>query len=477
MGKACFSMVIGSLELEAEVVVIGAGPGGYVAALRAADLGKEVVLVEERDRQGGVCLIEGCIPSKALIHAVEAVHAAKEAEAFGLTFEKMHLDTDRLRAWTGSVVDGLTNGVKALLKNRDVQVVQGRAAFTGSDTLSIAGGASSTCTFKHAIIATGSRVNVPAWATGLDIWTSVEALKLPEVPESLLVVGGGYIGLELGLVYAGLGSKVTLVEMTKGLLPGCDRDLVQPVLKRCKERFGEMLFEAVVTGATKVKGGYEVEIEQGGKKVTKTFSRIFAAIGRKPNTDNLGLAAAGVKLDERGLVEVDEQCRTSNRRIFAIGDVTPGFALAHKASRQGKVVAEVIAGQPSAFDNRVIPAVVFTDPEVAWAGLTETEAQEKGIAVKVGKFPLTALGRAKTMGRTEGSAKVISDPESGLVLGVGIVAAHASDLIAEAALAIELGATVEDLCVTIHPHPTLSEAVMEAAEAVYGHGVHVMARR
>jgi len=454
-------MVVGSLRQETEVVIIGSGPGGYVAALRAADLGKEVTLVEERDRLGGVCLLEGCIPSKALINFVELASAARDAAKAGLTFENLKIDPRALRDWTESVIESLTGGVGALLEKRGVEVIRGRAKFdAGID-------------FKHCVIATGSRINELPEAYDLPVWTSAEALTIPEVPERLLVVGGGYIGLEMGLVYAGLGSKVTMVEFFPRLLIGADPDLVQVVVKNCEKKFESILVNSKVAGLEKTASGFAVSIEHDGETRKDEFSQVLVAVGRKPNTDNLGLDTAGITTNERGLIEVSEEGRTNVPHIFAIGDVTPGPALAHKASREAKVVAEVIAGQPSAFDNRAIPAVVFTDPELAWAGLTEQEAQEKGIKVNVGRFPLSALGRARTMGRTDGLVKIIAEPESNLVLGVGMVGPHASELIAEGTLALEMGATLEDLMVTIHPHPTLSEAIMEATEVAAGRAVHV----
>lgn len=467
-------MVMGSLRQESEVVVIGAGPGGYVAALRAADLGKEVTLIELRKQRGGVCLIEGCIPSKALINSVEIVEAAKDAKKMGISFSGVDVDLDALRSFKDSVVTGLTKGVDGLLQKRGVQVIQGRARFESSTALAIEGGDVTGVDFKHCILATGSRVAELPVGKDLGLWSSTEALDIPEVPKRLIVVGGGYIGLELGFVYAGLGSKVTVVEFLPHLLGGADPDLVEVVKKRCEKRFESVMLGTKVTNIEKrKKGGFSVEVETKSGKQTLESDQVLVAIGRKPNLEEIGLENTKVELDEHGLVKIDEACRTSDPHIFAIGDITPGPMLAHKASRQGKVAAEVIAGESSAFDNRVVPAVVFTDPELAWAGLTETEAKEQGREVNVGKFPLAALGRAKSIGRTEGMVKVIADPESQLVLGVGIVAPHASDLIAEAAHAIEMGATLEDVAATIHPHPTLSESIMEAAEVAMGTVVHI----
>lgn len=466
-------MVMGSLRREAEVAVIGAGPGGYVAALRAADLGKEVVLIEERERLGGVCLLEGCIPSKALINAVEIVETAKAADKMGITFEGMKVDTGALAAWTESVVQGLTAGVKGLLDRRSVEVIHGRARFANNQSLAIEGSDVSAVDFRRCIIATGSRINELPTGYNLPLWSSAEALKVPNVPQRLLVVGGGYIGLELGLVYAGLGSKVTMVEFFPSLLIGADPDLVKVVVNNCEKKFESILVESKVIGVEQTSAGFAATIEHRGDKRTEEFDQVLIAIGRKPNTDKLGLENTKIVANEKGIIEVSAEGRTVEPHIFAIGDVTPGPQLAHKASREAKVVAEVIAGQPSAFDNRAIPAVVFTDPELAWAGLTEREAHEEGIKVKVGRFPLAALGRARTLGRTDGLVKVLSDPESKRVLGVGMVGPHVSEMIAEGTLALEMGATLEDLMVTIHPHPTISEAIMEAAEVAAGTAVHL----
>jgi dihydrolipoamide dehydrogenase len=467
-------MVMGSLKQEAEVAVIGGGPGGYVAAIRAADLGKEVLLIEERDRLGGVCLLEGCIPSKALINAVELVNSAREAKKMGITFKDIAIDLQGLQGWKNRVVDGLSKGVDMLLKKRGVEVVRGRARFTGPKSLAVEGGEVSGVDFRHCIIATGSRVAELPAAEGVPVWTSTEALELREIPETLLVIGGGYIGLEMGLVYAGLGSKVTVVEFMPSLLTGPDPDLTQVVVKSCEKRFESIQVDSKVTGIEKTSSGFAVTVESMGETSKQEYGAVLVAVGRKPNSENLGLDSTKVVVNERGFIETDEECRTADQNIYAIGDVTTGPMLAHKASREAKVAAEVIAQHQSAFDNRAIPAVVFTDPEIAWSGLTEQEAQAQGLNFKVGRFPLRALGRARTLGRTDGLAKIISDAESGLILGVGLVGPQASELIAEGTLALEMGATLEDLMVTIHPHPTLSEAVMEAAEVAAGAGVHVL---
>lgn len=466
-------MVMGSLRQEAEVAVIGGGPGGYVAALRAADLGKEVLLIEERDRPGGVCLLEGCIPSKVLISAVELAESARQAKKIGLIFRDIRLDPEVLRAWKDSVVNSLAAGIEALLKQRGVEVIKGRARFESNRALAIEGGEVSAVEFKYCIIATGSRIHELPEAYNLPVWSSAEALRIPEVPERLLVVGGGYIGLEMGLVYAGLGSRVILVEFLPRLLLGADPDLVDVVVKNCRERFEEIRVDSKVAGLKKTSKGFSVTVDHKGELQKLKVDQVLVAVGRRPNTDGLGLENTKIALDTRGIIEVNEEGRTVEPHIFAIGDVAPGPMLAHKASREAKVAAEVIAGYRSAFDNRAIPSVVFTDPEIAWSGLTEREAEEKGIKVKVGRFPLKALGRARTLGRTEGFVKILSDPGSGIVRGVGMVGAQASELIGEGTLALEMGATLEDLMVTVHPHPTLSEAIVEAAEVASGTPIHI----
>jgi dihydrolipoamide dehydrogenase len=464
-------MVMGSLSQETEVAIIGSGPGGYVAALRLSDLGKEVTLIEERDRPGGTCLLEGCIPSKALINAVELSEAAKKASRIGLTFDNVRFDPAALLKWTDSVVDGLAKGIQGLLKRRNVEVIHGRAEFVSSDKLVIDG--SGTVQFKHGIIATGS--NLARLPAGIDpaVWSSADALRLPTIPRDLLVVGGGYIGLEMGLVYAGLGCQVSVVEFFPRLLMGADQDLVDIMVRQITPRLSEIMVDSKVVSIQKEASGFAVEIEHEGKRLTSQYEQVLVAIGRRPNTDRLGLENTKVAVDKKGFIRTNRECRTDDPHIFAIGDVTAGPMLAHKASREGKVAAEVIAQHNAEFDNRAIPAVVYTDPEIAWAGLTEREAQEQNIPVNIGRFPLSALGRARTLGRTDGMVKIISEPDTNLVRGVGMVGPHASELIAEGTLALEMGATLEDLMVTIHPHPTLSEAIMEAAEVAAGEPIHI----
>ena len=466
-------MVMGSIRQETEVAVIGAGPGGYVAALRLADLGKEVLLIEERDQPGGTCLLEGCIPSKALITAVEVAETAKHAQKMGLSVGEISFDPNVLREWKDSVVTKLSAGVAGLLKRRGIEVVRGRARFDSKRSLAVEGGTVSGVDFRQAVIATGSRViELPA-AKGLPVWSSTEALQVPSVPDRLLVIGGGYIGLELGLVYAGLGSEVSVVEFLPRLLLGADPDLVRVMMKHAESRLSSVMTGSKVIGLSATDAGFKVDIEHEDKTETLEYDQVLVAVGRRPNTDDIGLEKTGVVVDAHGTIQTNAECRTAEENIFAIGDVAPGPMLAHKASREGKVAAEVIAEHKSEFDNRAIPAVVFTDPQIAWSGITEVEAKERGLKVNVGRFPLSALGRAWTLDRTDGLVKVIADADSGLVLGVGMVGPHASELIAEGTLALEMGATLEDLMVTIHPHPTLSEAIIEAAEVAAGAPIHV----
>ena len=478
-------MVMGSLREETQVVVIGSGPGGYVTALRLADLGKDVLLIEKRDRPGGTCLLEGCIPSKTLIHAVEVKKHALGAEEFGLKFSGVEIDPAKLREWTDGIVQGLSDGIKSLLKRRGVTVIEGHARFTGPTALSIEGGEVSGIDFEQAVIATGSSLNRLPEGIVKSVWSSADALRLPSIPGSLLVVGGGYIGLEMGLVYQGLGSEVSVVEFFPRLLMGADQDLVDIMVKQVSDRLGEIMLESRVMSITETDGdaanGFDVEIQHKGENTTRHYDQVLVAIGRRPNTDDLGLENTKVQVDDRGHIVTDEHCRTAEPNLFAIGDAAQGMMLAHKATREGKVAAEVIAAESAGtpddaapeFDNRAIPAVVFTDPEIAWTGLTEREAEEQGIEVNIGRFPLAALGRARTLGRTDGLVKIIAEPETDLILGVGIVGPLASELIAEGTLAVEMGATLEDIMVTIHPHPTLSEAIMEAAEVAAGEAVHI----
>ncbi len=470
-------MVVGELTEETQLLVIGGGPGGYVAAFKAADLGLSVTLVDENAMLGGVCLREGCIPSKALLHVADLVVQAADARRFGVRFNKPRIDVDQVRAWKDEVVSRLCGGINTLARKRSVNVVRGRAVFEDSRTVRIEGQQVGRIRFKHAILATGSRVvRLPEKVLPPDCCLdSTAALELEKVPKTLLVVGGGFIGLELGQVYAGLGSQVTVMEMLDQIAPGADADLVRVLASRLKKQFAGVLTSARLEGARRTAKGIEVTYSHKGQTHTALFETVLSSVGRRPNTDDLGLEHTRVQLDDRGFVKVDAQRRTSDKRIFAIGDITGNPMLAHKASHEGIVAAEVIAGDESAvFEPRAIPSVVYTSPELAWCGLTEQQAAEQGRAVKVGKFLWGACGRAIATGHPEGLTKVIADPETHAVLGVGIVGQHAGDLIAEAALAIEMGAVVEDLALTIHPHPSTSETVMEAAESVFGRAIHML---
>ena len=459
-------MVMGDLVVEVDVAVVGGGPGGYSAAFRCAELGLETVVIDAGKRLGGACLFEGCIPSKALLHVAALIEDAERARELGVDFGEPRVSLDPLRKWKSERVIGrLARGLASVAKARSVDVIGGRAVFESSRELRVEGDEPQKVRFKHAIVATGS---APARLPGLSaagdrVIDSTAALELAEIPERLLVIGGGYIGLELGQVHAALGSQVTLVEMTDGLLPGVDKALVQPLARRCEKLFSKILLGTKVTSLSEK--GSAVEARFGADDV-QTFDRVLVAVGRRPASDGLGLEHTRAGVDARGFVTVDERCRTADPAIYAVGDVTGEPMLAHRAMRQGKVAAEVIAGRPAAFDNVVVPAVVFTDPEVAWCGLTESEAARDGRAVKIAKREWAASGRALTLGRSDGLTKIIADADTGRVLGVGIVGPGAGELIAEGALAVETAMTVEDLAVTIHTHPTLSETLMEAAESL-----------
>lgn len=463
-----------------QVAVIGGGPGGYAAAFAAADLGLNVTLIDEAPRPGGVCLYRGCIPSKALLHAAEVISEARRAASFGVEFGPPKIDLEKLRSWKNQVIEKLTGGLGQLTKDRGITYLQGRATFTSGTSLSVAlsEGGSLQLDFEHAILATGSHpIKLPIVPDSPRVMDSTKALELEEIPESLLVVGGGYIGLELATVYSALGSKVSVVEMTDGLLPGADRDLVRPLTARMKRELHQLMLSTRVvemedTG-TKVRVRFE---GAGADPEEQEFDRVLVAVGRRPNSQGLGLENTRVEVTERGFVKVDAQRRTAEPTIFAIGDVAGEPMLAHKASHEAKVAAEVIAGKRVAFEPRAIPAVVFTDPEVAWCGLTESQANAEGRAVKVVRFPWGASGRATTLDRSDGVTKLIVDPETEHVLGVGIAGPGAGELIAEGVLAVEMAALAADVMLSIHPHPTLSETVMEAAESVYGQSTHFYRR-
>ncbi len=450
-------------EHDAQVLVLGAGPGGYTAAFRAADLGLRTVLVERYERLGGVCLNVGCIPSKALLHAARVVAETEEMATHGISFGKPRVDIEKLIAWKAEVVQKLTGGLVTLAKQRKVEVVRGVGRFTGPHSLSVG---EREITFEHCIIAAGSQAaSVPGLPADPRIIDSTGALSPASVPGRLLVIGGGIIGLEMACVYDALGSRVTVVEMLDQLMTGCDADLVRPLAKRIGARYEDVFTGARVAGVKAQKNGLKVEIEGVGSRL---FDQILVAVGRIPNGGSIGADAAGVAVDQRGFIQVDEQMRTGVAHIFAIGDIVGGPMLAHKASHEGKVAAEVIAGQDVAFDPRSIPSVAYTDPEVAWTGLTETAARAGEVPFEKAVFPWAASGRALALGRPEGFTKLLVEPQSQRVLGCGIVGVGAGDLIAEAVHALEMGADAEDLALTIHPHPTLSETVGFAAEMAAG---------
>lgn len=469
-------MVVGELTEETSLLVIGGGPGGYVAAFKAADLGVQTTIVEENPLLGGVCLREGCIPSKALLHVSHLIEKAHDAANWGVSFGDPKIDVTKLRGWKQTVVDRLCGGVKTLAGKRNVRVIQGRARFEDSKTVRIEGGEVARVKFKNAIIATGSRPKrLPASVIPPELcWDSTDALNLSEIPGSLLVIGGGYIGLELGQVYAAIGSKVTVVEALDRILPGADEDLVRVLEARLRKQFDAIHVGAKLESVKQTGKGIEVSFTKGGEKHKLVVDRVLASVGRQPNTDNLGLENTKVTVNERGFIAIDAECRTTDRRIFAIGDVAGDPMLAHKASREGIVAAEVIAGHHSQFDVRAIPAVVYTAPELAWCGMTEAEARAKGLNLKIGKFPWGASGRAIAIGRPEGTTKIITNADTRQILGVGIVGDNAGDLISECVLAMEMGATAEDLAMTIHPHPATSETIMEAAESVIGSAIHAL---
>jgi dihydrolipoamide dehydrogenase len=450
--------------------VLGAGPGGYTAAFRAADLGLEVTLVERWSNLGGVCLNVGCIPSKALLHAAKVVDEAASMAAHGIEFGPPRIDTAKLRAWKDGIVRKLTGGLRMLAKQRNVSVVQGTGRFVAPGIVEVAGDQGTVrIGFEQCIIAAGSEpVRLPFMPDDPRVIDSTGALELRDLPRRLLVVGGGIIGLEMGCVYDALGVKVTVVELQDQLMPGCDADLVRPLEKRLRKRYEQILLGAKVTAVTAETEGLRVTFEGAGVPEPQLFDRVLVAVGRRPNGSAIGAAAAGITVDARGFIPVDRQMRTNVPGVFAIGDVVGQPMLAHKASHEGKVAAEVAAGHKRAFDARVIPSVAYTDPEVAWVGLTETEAKTRGIDYRKGLFPWIASGRSLAQGRDEGFTKLLFDPETHRVLGGGLVGPNAGELVAEIALAIEMGADAADVGLTIHPHPTLSETVALAAEAFEG---------
>ncbi|PLS15266.1 dihydrolipoyl dehydrogenase [Bacillus sp. M6-12] len=469
-------MVVGDITIGTQVVVIGGGPGGYVAAIRAAQLGKEVTLVEKEDL-GGVCLNRGCIPSKAIIHASNKVHSIKQSDVFGLEISDWSFNMEKLIGWKQSIVSKLTNGVQALLDANNIKRVKGHAMFISKNKIEVSSEYSrDVFEFDNAIVATGSR---PAEIPGLEfdgdfVISSTEALNLTSVPKELIVLGGGYIGLELGTAFVKLGARVTIIEMQDQLLSGYSRDLVQPVYRKLKQLGVEVLTDTELLGYERKNNNISIKIKtQQGERFIEA-DKLLVTVGRRPNTHQLGLEQAGVDLDEKGFIINDSQCRTSNPDIFAIGDVAGNPMLAHKASKEGTIAAEVISGMPSEMDVYAMPAVIFTDPEIATVGLTAESAKAEGFDIKTGKFPFGVNGRALSTNQTEGFVQVVAEQNTSRVLGIQIVGPEASTLIGEAALAIELGANVKDIVLTVHPHPTLEEALMEAAASVLGEAIHTI---
>lgn len=463
-----------------DVVVIGAGPGGYAAAFYAADKGKSVVLVERDARLGGVCLNRGCIPSKALLHAAKLIDEAKESSFRGIHFDAPRIDLNEMRTWKDGVIEKLAGGVRTLAQKRGVQVLEGKAHFEDSRTLRVeTASGQQFITFGKAIVAVGSRPAMPpAFDLGNPrVMTSTEALEIEEVPEKLLVVGGGYIGMELGTVYGTLGSEVIVVEALPAVLAGADQDLVRPVLRRAAKLFKEIRTSVKVLKMATSGKQIKVDIEMNGEKRQEMYDRVLVSVGRAPNCADMGIENTKIVRDEKGYITVDKHQRTADPNILAIGDVVGGVMLAHKASKEARIAVEAIMGEDTVFENIIIPAVVFTDPEIAWAGMTEAEAKAANRTVEVVKFPWTASGRALSFDRTDGMTKLIVDPETERILGAGIVGAGAGELIGEAVVAMEMGATAYDLAQSVHPHPTLSETWMECAEAFYGHATHVMSKK
>jgi dihydrolipoamide dehydrogenase len=473
-------MVMGELEQETELLVIGNGPGGYAAAFRAADLGLDVTMVDPFPKPGGVCLFTGCIPSKTLLFLAELIHDAARSKEMGVEFDAPRIDLDAVRRWKTKVITTMSSGLMSLSKQRSVQLMKGRAVFEDSRTVRLENSEVRRIRFKQAIVAVGSEPipypGVP-FKTGGRIMNSTHALALADIPKSLLIIGGGYVGLELGTAYSALGSRVTVVELAELLLPGVDRDLVEPLKQRLDSIFTGIQLKTKVADLKETGGGVEVRLECEGKKTEHQFDKVLVAIGRKPSTTGLGLDKTRVETDEKGYILVDDQQRTADPSILAVGDVVGGMMLAHKASREGKVAAEVVAGQPSAFDVRAIPAIIYTDPQIAWCGLTEDQAKEKNIDVKILRFPWKFSGRAHTMGAAQGLTKIVVNKESGRIAGVGIVGRETEGLVSEGSLAVEMGALAEDMALSLHPHPTLSETEGEAAELYLGSSTHIISKK
>lgn len=469
-------MVMGDMEMTVDLAVIGSGPGGYGAAFRAADLGLDVALVDPRPKPGGVCLHEGCIPSKSCLFLAELILDTRRAGIMGVHFAEPEVDLTAINSWKKGVIDNMADGLVSLCGKRGIQLIAGTAHFESATSLRLEGSEISRLKCKHVIIATGSRpIPFPgsAPAAGGRIMSSTEALTLREIPQRLLIIGGGYVGLELGTVYAALGSSIHLVELQDRLLPAVDQDLVQPLHRHLAQLFDRISLTTRITSLSETADGVEVILKAAEGEEKLIFDRVLVAMGRTPVSSDLGLEHTAVKMDKRGFILVDSHQRTSEPTIFAVGDVTGGTMLAHTATREGRIAAEVIAGKTSAFDVRAIPAVVYTDPQIAWCGLTERQAKAGNIPITVLKFPWKYSGRANTMGATDGLTKIIADPADGRILGLGITGRDTEGLIAEGVLAIEMGALAEDLALSLHPHPTLSETEGEAAEIFLGSPTHL----
>ncbi|MCF8719910.1 dihydrolipoyl dehydrogenase [Nitrospina gracilis] len=461
---------------EHPLIVIGAGPGGYAAAFLAADKGMDVTLVDDRDAPGGVCLHIGCIPSKTLLHIARLIGEARQAKEWGLDFGEPRIDPTALRKWKNKVVDQMTGGLTQLSKQRNVKRITGRAVFQNAHSIQVGG---EVLKFKHCIVATGSR---PTWPKGFpkpggQVMDSTSALEIEDIPGRLLVIGGGYIGLEMGTVYAALGSRVTVVEMTGDLLPGVDRDLVRPLQRKLAGDFEAIHLNTKVASLKQNKEAVHAVLENEDGQREEIFDRVLVAVGRQPNTEGLELNSTSIELDAHGFIPVNAQRQTTEPSIYAIGDVTGGALLAHKATHEARVAVEAIAGEKTEWGPRAIPAVVFTDPEIAWCGLTENETKENNIEAEIAKFPWGASGRAQSLGRAEGVTKLILQPKTGRVLGVGLCGAGAGELISEGVLAVEMGAVAEDIAHSIHPHPTLSETLMESAETFLGSATHLFRKK
>ncbi|MBF0708279.1 dihydrolipoyl dehydrogenase [Guptibacillus hwajinpoensis] len=468
-------MVVGDFPIELDTLVVGAGPGGYVAAIRAAQLGQKVAIAD-KGTLGGVCLNVGCIPSKAMINASHKYESAKHSDDIGITAENVSVDMKKVQEWKSSVVDKLTGGVAGLMKSNKVEVVSGEVYFVDKNTVRIMDEKNSqTYTFNNCIIATGSRpIELPSFKWSKRVISSTGALALDEVPKKMVVIGGGYIGIELGTVYANFGTEVTILEGTKQILPGFEKQMSSLVSRRLKKKGNvEIITQALAQGVEETEDGVTVTAEIKGETQTFDADYVLVTVGRKPNTNEIGLEELGVEMTDKGLVKIDKQCRTNFDNIYAIGDIVEGPALAHKASYEGKVAAEAISGENSVIDYLAIPAVVFSDPELASVGYTEQEAKDQGFDVKASKFPFGANGRALSLNDSEGFMKLITRKEDGLVIGAQIAGPNASDMIAELGLAIEAGMTAEDIALTIHAHPTLGEITMEAAEVALGTPIHI----